>query len=110
MAEVKEKRRFIITEKHIDKKSIKRNRTLMTPAVCDECGLDLVALNKLRKYDELTEVEQVKLKAAVQEHKRAAHDKSSAKIINEEDLPIAYLGKEVITNKDKEKMKDYYYD
>ena len=35
------KRRFIIYAQQIDKYNILRKRVLLTPAVCDQCGLDL---------------------------------------------------------------------
>ena len=104
-----EPRRYILKEKRIDKFNVKKSRVLLTPAVCDICALDLMENNKLKgNYEALPEEMKIKLKLAVAEHKKAAHDASTMKIITEDQLPIAYLDELVVRKDAVEKLPDIY--
>lgn len=82
-------KRYIKFERQIDSHTIKRSRVLLTPGVCNVCGLDLVNLaftqNKLttNKYDELAEELQTIMKQLVQKHKSLLHNTSENLIVTE---------------------------
>lgn len=104
--EPKEVKRYILRETKVDRFTILRKRVLLTPSVCDECALDIRELNNIKpEYDKLPGEVQAKLKLAIAEHKKAAHDSSQRKIITEDQMPVAFL-KELITKKDRDKLKE----
>jgi hypothetical protein len=71
--------RYIINSKTVDTFTVKRTRNLLTPAVCDKCGLDLAALaysqNKLETpvYADLLPEIQTVMRQVVQKHKQVSH-------------------------------------
>lgn len=84
---------FIINEKKIDKFTIKRTRIVLTPAVCEVCGLDLIEnIGGETQYDEMTNGEQEKVREAVQKHKELLHAPASKLIVTRDQVPTSYLG------------------
>lgn len=88
---------YIIYSQQIDTKTIKRTRNLLTPAVCNVCGLDLVKLahsqNKVSttKYSELRPDIQKILSEGVILHKQKQHSTAESLIVGESDLPKRWL-------------------
>lgn len=107
--EIKEPKKFILCYKRIDNFNTKVYRVLLTPAVCDECGLDLMKNNNIKgEYEFLHEEAKVRIKMAVAEHKRAVHDVANKKIITEDQMPVAYLSEYVTKKEAEEKLPDMY--
>lgn len=88
------KRRFIVYEQQIDKFNIKRSRVLLTPAVCDQCGLDLAALNKVDgEYEALDNDTKSRLRTAVVKHKKEYHTAADDLIVDEDEIPTQFLNR-----------------
>ncbi len=87
----KPKRRFILYSRPIDKFTIKRTRVLLTPAVCDVCGLDLGAHNGLPTYDEMPSDIQAKIRLTVERHKKEFHSIAENLIVDEDQMPTEFL-------------------
>lgn len=89
--------KFVLYEKVVDKHNTKRVRVCLTPAVCDECGLDLCVVNADqlddRAYHQLRKNEQEEIREAVAAHKTIVHRKETQRVIDEEDIPAGWLGK-----------------
>lgn len=79
--------RYIMHSRQIDTYTIKRSRVLLTPGVCDKCGLDLVKLaydqNKLQttNYYELQLEVQTIMQQLVQKHKAHVHTSADDLIV-----------------------------
>lgn len=84
--------KYIINSKQIDKVTVLRKRVLLTPAVCDICGFDLCEANKLKPYAEMSPAEQKAAREAIDEHKSRFHAPATAQIVEEDQLPKAWLG------------------
>lgn len=85
-------KRFIIYAKQIDKFNLKRSRVELTAAVCDVCGFDLGAHNKLGPWDEMEPETQGAVRKAIAKHKQEFHTKADNLIVDEDQLPKEYLG------------------
>jgi hypothetical protein len=84
---------FIISEKKIDKFTTKRNRIVLTPAVCDICGLDLIEnIGGETPYREMTSAEKEVVEKAVQKHKELVHTSHAKLIVTGDQVPTSYLG------------------
>lgn len=86
------KKRYITRTKEVDRFNKVRTRVELTPAVCDECGFDLIAVNNLKAYHTLTPEQQDDVAEAVKVHKETAHRPESALIIEEDAMPKHWLG------------------
>lgn len=85
---------FIINERKVDKFTTLRKRILITPAVCEICGLDLIENSGSdKKYSEMTKEEQAQVAKAVEKHKELVHSPHSKLIVTEDEIPTSYLGK-----------------
>lgn len=82
-------KQYIINEKRIDKLTVKRTRVEITPAVCDTCGLDLLAVahkqNKVatKEYNELPDDYKVIFTQVVARHKAQLHSESEKLIVSQ---------------------------
>ena len=84
-------KKFILKEVIIDKFNVKRNRIELTPSVCDICAFD-VAAKKYGNFHNAPVSEHDKIRMAVIEHKRVAHPLNQTLIVDEEEIPKAWLG------------------
>lgn len=84
---------FIINEKKIDKFNTIRNRIVLTPAVCEICGLDLIDnIGGEVPYNDMTREEKDRVVQAVEKHKELMHTPHSQLIVTEDQIPTSYLG------------------
>jgi NAD-dependent DNA ligase len=88
-------RRFILSAKAADFSgpdgagrvtNIKRRRKLVTPAVCDECGMDFVDKMGLSDYSSLSSGTQDDLRRRVAAHKQMVHPPENKLILTEDEL------------------------
>ena len=92
-AKAEEKRKFIITTRRVDKFNIIRKRVLLSPAICQKCGEDLLALNKIEEpWDDLAPAHQDAIKGAMKDHVTKTHTRAQALIVNEDEIAGAWLG------------------
>lgn len=78
---------FIISRRRADDFNEVCRRVLMSDAVCSICGWDLIALNGLAPWDELTKAKQEDLRVAMAMHKQAKHSGADCKqIITKEEM------------------------
>jgi hypothetical protein len=88
---------YAIRALRVDKFNIKRTRVKVTPAVCQRCGLDLVAHNAERlgqaTWDKLSPGVQETLKLALEEHIKRAHSVAELQVVPESKLQREWLGK-----------------
>jgi predicted Zn-ribbon and HTH transcriptional regulator len=83
---------YITKHTQIDKFTIKAERVLITPAVCDKCGFDVSQRNNLGNYDEMTPIMQQQVKDAIAEHKNLVHTTAQDLVVSEDQLPTEWLG------------------
>jgi len=88
------KKKYVIREHVIDKKTVVRKRVLLTRDTCIHCGVSLCELNHLPPFDSLDSGTQSRLLAALNEHKRIAHPNTDKKVLTEEELPTQWLGEQ----------------
>lgn len=87
-----QKKRYIISTTPVDKFTKLRKRILLTPAVCEICGFDLLTRNELPAWDDLTPEEKQYAIKSIEEHKEKYHSTSNAQIVDEDELPEHWLG------------------
>lgn len=82
------KKQFVVVEKRVDKLNTRRLRIELTPAVCKYCGRDIIEEHGLRPYEDLDEIEQNKIQAAMDRHIKTAHGQgnTNARVIDEDEL------------------------
>lgn len=66
--QVEEEPKYVIRAIHADKYTVVRKRVLLTPAVCEKCGVDLCELNGLPPYDELDDEQRLRVESALARH------------------------------------------
>jgi hypothetical protein len=95
---------YVVHSKQLDRFNTVRTRVKVTPAVCDICGIDFVALNRARlgaanggvepmDFDSLTPRQREDMAALVAEHKRLHHTSADKHIVTEAELPKEWLGR-----------------
>lgn len=93
MPEKKEKTKYIITTRKVDKFNLIRKRVPVSPAICQKCGEDLLALNKITEpWDDLPKSQQDALLMCMKDHEAKVHSKTSALIVEEDEIAGAWLG------------------
>lgn len=96
---------FIMHEIRVDKFNTIRERRLLSPVTCKECGWDAALDNDLDPFWEIDEEtgdyiqnyegeEETAMKNALKAHIKAFHDISQQKVIAEDNMPTAWLGKQ----------------
>lgn len=70
-----DEKRYIIKSIRIpgDQYNVRRIRVELTPAMCEICGADLAEINKLGRWEDLTETHQKGLRDALRVHKKTLH-------------------------------------
>lgn len=84
--------RLIKKEIYIDKFTIKRDRVVVTPSVCDVCALDIAVFNGLGSWDKVPEDRRTSIIAALREHKKLVHPTREDLVINRSEMPNRWLG------------------
>lgn len=80
-------KQFVLVEVPVDKYYIKRTRIEATPGTCLECGFDVIMVNKLPKWDELNEFDQLQVRETLKIHVQKHHGNASGKrIITEAEM------------------------
>jgi hypothetical protein len=92
---VKEETRYVLREKKIpgDPYNVIRTRVRITPAVCEQCALDLVELNLEpgTRYEDLNTDLQAALRQALADHRRT-HTTAEQLIVSESQVSRQWLG------------------
>ena len=65
--------KYVVRQIRVDALNTVRKRVLLTPSVCDECGLDLCGPAKLPPFDQMTAPQQELVRMLVVKHKEAYH-------------------------------------
>lgn len=84
--------KLIKKEIYIDKFTIKRDRVVVTPSVCDVCALDIAVFNGLGSWDKVPEDRKTSIIAALREHKKLVHPTREDLVINRSEMPNKWLG------------------
>lgn len=92
----KDEPRYVLHQRRVDSFSVKRERHLLTPAVCNHCGFDVCSANNLPPYDELSEPVKLKVAAALQQHKDQLHTRAEAKVVRASELAAHNLGVSIV--------------
>lgn len=87
------KKQYIITNRRVDKFNTIRKRVLLSPAICRECGEDLLALNSIEEpWEELPKSQQTALMSAMKDHELKTHSRAQALLVDEDEIAGAWLG------------------
>lgn len=69
--------RLVVKERKVDRFTVKREKVIVKPTMCDVCGADLLDANAHRfseeEFDRLPDDERAIVVRLVKEHKRAYH-------------------------------------
>lgn len=92
MAEKKTKQ-MVITTRRVDKFNTIRKRVELHPAICLECGEDMLQLNNVEgPFEDLPATQQQAMKECLEDHKAKAHTRAAKLVIEEEEIAGAWLG------------------
>jgi hypothetical protein len=87
-----EKKVYVLHAIVIDKFNTLRERRLLTPCTCDECGFDVALDNDEAPYDEHDAETQTILREALAKHKKKVHDVAQKLLVEEDKIPTAWMG------------------
>lgn len=85
-ASIAEDRELIVVATQIDKLTVRRTRRVITPAVCRECGFDLIEKNHLEPWDKLDEVTRGRIAKDMKIHMTEQHSVAEQRIVRESQL------------------------
>lgn len=78
---------YVLLEIPVDKSFTKRTRILVGEATCRECGFDVIMVNNLPPWDELSSTDRSRIRATLKEHHKKYHSNPSTKrVITEREM------------------------
>jgi hypothetical protein len=78
---------YVQREIPVDRFSTVRQLVEIKPSTCDVCGYDVTRSNKLPPYEEMDEMEQIKIREVLKKHKDIHTTTEKANVIKESDIP-----------------------
>lgn len=72
---------YVMVEDRVDQYFVYRKRIEVGPATCRECGYDVISVNKLPDWDELSSLDQSRVKETLNQHMTRYHSTPSNKRI-----------------------------
>ena len=70
-------REYVLVETQVDKFFTHRTRIEVGPATCRECGYDVIKVNKLPEWEQLSSIDQNRVKRTLEKHMENYHSSPS---------------------------------
>lgn len=86
-------RRLIIRENRVDSFTTVRTRKVLTPSMCTKPGCIFDAAKDFDGWENVPEEKQSVITQVLEQHDKVFHNNSESYIIDEDQLPTEWLGK-----------------